>query len=543
MAAIADPASFRTARLRQDLARRFGLTGFWHWWLHELASLVPARARAAFQRRRARPVLAFDGARAVLWTHVQTAGGTRMAPVAEIPLMGEQDAVSAGGRRALAPLAHTGSGVAPEIVVALPPRAVLRKTLVLPAAIEDSLHQALSYDLDRHTPFRADELYFDAAIVDRDPMRNTLQVELAAARRAVVDPLLRHAENFGARVVALSVDPPEAAQSSRLDLLPQEGRNGDSAFARWYVAIPALLLVAGIAAALVLPLWQKRSEAIALNEQSDEARARATVSDGLRTQLERRVGDFNFALERKYAFPATVQVLEDVTRILPDDTWLTQLELRSVRGKEGQRELTLRGESANAGRLVSLLEESRLFAQTAPRSPTTKIQPGPGEIFDVGAQLKPLPAPEKAPLDMTARPAAPPAPQRPAAATSQATVPAAPAPETPAAPAPETPAAPAPSAPGAMPQPGAAPAAIPPAGAPVGPTGATRSSTPPPSAAGGGAAAAAAARAAGPRRIAPGRPPAQTAPVTSPPPPADEAAPLEPPAAEGEPADSSEQQE
>ena len=51
MAAIADPASFRTARLRQDLARRFGLTGFWHWWLHELSSLVPGRVRAAFEIR------------------------------------------------------------------------------------------------------------------------------------------------------------------------------------------------------------------------------------------------------------------------------------------------------------------------------------------------------------------------------------------------------------------------------------------------------------------------------------------------------------
>ncbi|HKU87299.1 MAG TPA: hypothetical protein VJV77_13275, partial [Casimicrobiaceae bacterium] len=85
MAAIADPASFRTARLRQDLARRFGLTGFWHWWKHELASLVPSRLRGAFDRR-ARPVLAFDSARAVLWAPVQTAGRVRMSPLAEIPL-------------------------------------------------------------------------------------------------------------------------------------------------------------------------------------------------------------------------------------------------------------------------------------------------------------------------------------------------------------------------------------------------------------------------------------------------------------------------
>ena len=131
------------------------------------------------------------------------------------------------------------------------------------------------------------------------------------------------------------------------------------------------------------------------------------VSDALRTELERQIGEYNFALERKYAFPGTVQVLDDITHMLPDDTWITQFELHSVRGQGGQRELTLRGESANAGRLVSLLEDSKLFTQAAPRSPTTKIQPGPGEIFDVGAQLKPTPPPQAAPLDLTAPPPPP----------------------------------------------------------------------------------------------------------------------------------------
>jgi hypothetical protein len=80
-----------------------------------------------------------------------------------------------------------------------------------------------------------------------------------------------------------------------------------------------------------------------------------------------------------------------------------------------QRELLFRGESANAGRLVTLLEDSRLFTQAAPRSPTTKIQPGPGEIFDLGAQMKPLPSP--APIALAALDKPPPvaAPRAPAA--------------------------------------------------------------------------------------------------------------------------------
>ena len=82
------------------------------------------------------------------------------------------------------------------------------------------------------------------------------------------------------------------------DLLPVD-RPSAASRSRWQVAIPASLVIAAILAALVLPVWQKREEAIALHQQSDQARQRAGVSDALRTELERRVGEYNFALERK----------------------------------------------------------------------------------------------------------------------------------------------------------------------------------------------------------------------------------------------------
>ena len=189
-------ATFKSAAYRRDVARRLGLTGFGHWWRRELAVAMPARLRSALERRRMRPVLAFDGNTATLWRPMQTNGRVAMAEAAHIPLDGDPQSVAAGGRAALAP------------------RASLRKTLTLPAALEDNLHQALAYDLDRHTPFKADELYFDAAVVDRDTARNTLRVDLVAARRALVDPIVRQAESFGARVAAVIVERPAAAAAA-----------------------------------------------------------------------------------------------------------------------------------------------------------------------------------------------------------------------------------------------------------------------------------------------------------------------------------------
>jgi hypothetical protein len=237
----------------------------------------------------------------------------------------------------------------------------------------------------------------------------------------------------------------------------------------------------------VVPLWQKRAYAIALARATDEARGQAAVSESLRAELDKLTADYNFVLERKYQFPPDLEVLHEVTKLLPDDTWLLQMEVKSSpRAKEPQRELLLRGESANAGRLISAFEESKAFMQAAPRSPITKIQPGPGEIFDLAAQVRPVTLPVPQPLapagtDVAAQAAAPAeAPPAPATATPAAGAPAG----APAAPATATPASGAPIS--GAPKSGQPTAATPgpaPAAAPASPRGVAPAPMPPPAAA------------------------------------------------------------
>lgn len=386
------------ARLR-DLVRRLGLPAFWAWWTREIGAIVPAAPRAALARRRMRPVFVFEGDHATLWRPGMEEGRAAMSPAATIPLTGDAAAVAAAGRAALASLAegaYAGAAATQQVVVSLPVHEYLRKRIVLPSAVEENFRQALAYDLDRHTPFKSDELYFDAAIVDRHPGRGTITVDLATVRRTIVDLAMRHAAAWGAEVAAVVPEPPANAANSRLNLLPADARSSRRAWRRWQFWVPVGVLAAMVVAAVAIPLWQKRDYVIQLSALADQARARAAVSETLRTELNTRVADYNYALERKYAYPGALQVVDTMSKLMPDDTWLTQFELKSVaKGHDTQREFLIRGETANAGRLVQLFEEAQLFAQPGQRGPTTKIQPGPGEIFDLGAQLKPqaLPVP------------------------------------------------------------------------------------------------------------------------------------------------------
>lgn len=400
-----------------SVAQRSGLRTFWRWWVGELAQLMPAGARTALRRRRLRPIIGIERDGTVVWVPRVANGALAFNEVARIPLEGDPAELARTGHLAIDALPRAiygGATAEPQVVIALPASQVLRKTVTLPAAVEENLHQTLAYDLDRHTPFKADEVYFDAVIVGRDSARKEIRVDLAAALKTYVDQARRRVESWGATVVAVTPESPTGAAAlaaTKLNLLPPAERPDTSPWRRWQIWVPAALIAMVAVVVIALPIWQKRGYAIALSQLVDQAKVQADASSALRDELERLTGDYNFALQRKYTFPAALQVVEDVTKLLPDDTWLTQFEMKTTaRGKDAHREIVLRGESANAGRLVSLLEDSKVFEQAAPRSPTTKIQPGPGEIFDLGAQLKTLPLPQSTQLAEAApRPVAVPA--------------------------------------------------------------------------------------------------------------------------------------
>ncbi|MEI6126546.1 MAG: PilN domain-containing protein [Pseudomonadota bacterium] len=74
-----------------------------------------------------------------------------------------------------------------NLFIALPRDAVLVKFLHLPAAVEENLRATLGYELDKHTPFSFDEVYFDYHILKQIPESNLLYVMLITVKKEVVD--------------------------------------------------------------------------------------------------------------------------------------------------------------------------------------------------------------------------------------------------------------------------------------------------------------------------------------------------------------------
>lgn len=362
----------------RHLVQRLGLGNFFDWWLGELSTLfrrmLAGASKPALERWM--PVK-ISGSLVTFYSAVHgKATEAGRLDMASLDATGQRQAFQAELHR-INPQKH-------DIALYLPQEQVLCKRLFFPLATEENLRQVIAFDMDRHTPFNAGQVYFDYRLVQRGKQ---LEIALAVAPRDAIDEPLRQLAAWGTQASAVLVDG-DTADEKPWNLLPDDLQkmSRDTRMPRLNTALAAGIVVL-LCIALVLPVWQKRETALALQPLQDKARKQAEDAENLRRQLDALLAEYNYLLDKKRGAPPVVAVLEDVTRILPDDTWVHQF---GVNGKE----MIIQGETASSSKLAGLFEQAKTLHDASFRSPLTQGQGANSERFQLAAETRPLPLAE-----------------------------------------------------------------------------------------------------------------------------------------------------
>ena len=261
----------------------------------------------------------------------------------------------------------------------LPESLVLRKTLTLPLAAEANLRQALAFEMDRHTPFRAEDVHFDYRILQRDKERGQLQIELVVAPAEAMD---EQVEVVGLRGLAPSaVDVALDGLPAGLNLLPLERRHRVRNRRSRMNLLLGVVTVLLLALVMAQSLWLRQGQIEALETAIDEVRVEARRVQSIKAQIEDASEAAGFMMERRAETPPTVIVMAEVTRILPDDTYLDRLRV-------WDGNVQMQGKSDNAQRLIELVNTSSLFDGAGFRGSTRLDGSTQKEIFDVSARIE-----------------------------------------------------------------------------------------------------------------------------------------------------------
>ena len=261
------------------------------------------------------------------------------------------------------------------LVLLLPPDWILKRRIALPAAAAENLRQVLEYELDRVTPFSASQVYLDYRVDRGADDAGMLAIDLVVVPRQKVDDWLALLNASG-----ISVDRVTAEGFwDDMNLLPPDQRPRLHVRRVLWRSLPTVLVVVLVFASLAFPLWQKRKIAIELQAREAALRNRANQVVTLRQQLESKTAELQKVHDQWRSAPPVLDVLLLLTNLLPDHTYLQQLNIKGS-------ELTIRGLSEQASSLIALLEESPAFGKPHFLSPVTQ-QRGK-ELFHLSATIK-----------------------------------------------------------------------------------------------------------------------------------------------------------
>lgn len=353
---------------------------FFRWWGRELTGMLPRSLRSALKPHLDTLRLQVTASEIVV-SHARNGHrkvlGTVARPVGTSGVTSDHAPQEFGEHVALSAAIQGVRAKNTRVVIDLAPKLALSKVVEFPRAVAENLGQVLSFEMERQTPFRADEVYFDYRMLEQQSNAQHIKVGLDVVPRGIVDEALSLLKGWQIEQSVNDVDSQMQEDGVALVFVPA-GRK-----IRKTTLVNSTLLAANavlLGAVVLVPMVQQREYLNDLRKELQEAKAAAETVVDMQNRVERFDAESRFVVQRKRQSPAMVALLNELTELLPDDTWLYRLEI-----KDGK--VHLQGVSEAASSLIARIEESRLFHKARFSSPVTQDGSTGNERFHLTADI------------------------------------------------------------------------------------------------------------------------------------------------------------
>lgn len=258
------------------------------------------------------------------------------------------------------------------------------KTMELPARAAEFLSGVVRSQIDRLTPWSADQAAFGLSS-PADIGAGRIGVTVAATAKEMLEPYVQTFTGLGASAVKISTRPSDGAADAPAITVVDQNVGGllDVRLAR-RIAMAALVLVllvaaaANIASAMVVHGLQARQDELA----AQIAHIRAAALASRNAPRDPKIVAEQALVRRKNQTPSPVIALEILSRLLPDNTYLTELRIDSDK-------VRMTGITRDAPDLIRLIEQSHHFSKATFFAPITHNPSEPGDRFSIEARMEP----------------------------------------------------------------------------------------------------------------------------------------------------------
>lgn len=357
----------RLPRVDASAAHQLVRAGF-AWWRAELLACLPLVLRRQFEGgKELGSVIDVAPAQAVLGLP----GRGRSAPIS-FPLddATRRDELQAALRRQ----------PSRAVTIRLDASLLLQVGLDLPASAERTLRPIIQHQLSRIVPLDPKLVCFDAHI--RQRQGNALKVDLVVAKNATVEDALQLARSAGLlpkSVIQLQpADMPGKGMRTTFTLWRAgDDRMGGGNRARRVLEAATIVLALAAYGMHVHRLDQLRGS---LRSQVAAARQGAAAAQDMARKVG-EMGEISALLVGRRQAPSPLDILDELTRLVPTDGWVSQLSMH-------EHTVMVSGYARQATGLIATLEGSAMLGNPRFQAPITLGPDGKGERFDLAVDVK-----------------------------------------------------------------------------------------------------------------------------------------------------------
>jgi general secretion pathway protein L len=342
---------------------------FLRWWKRELSFLVPEKIKRLVNDMQGFVIVTPEGNQLVLsyWCNGQSEPLAKLdrneSGLAHYKILREKDERLTKAK----------------VILRLTSQYVVQKELSLPSAAKENLTQVVAYELDRYTPFKAEQVYFAVKTLDGVNEPGQVRVMLILTPREILDGLCEDIKALGLSLLFADYED-SANHLDQLDdsynLLPERLRQKTANVPRLIhtalITLTSLLLVAVIA----MPIWFQYKTVKALQIKTDALEKDAKKVKALQKDIDAVVDETRQLIDEKSATPEMIVMLNTLSSLIKDDTWLSYAQY-----SDGH--LQIQGESPAASTLIAVLEASPLFVNARFASPVTQDSISKLERFQI----------------------------------------------------------------------------------------------------------------------------------------------------------------
>ncbi len=336
------------------------LEGAWDWWIGQLSSLLPFSAKSN---------------RTASIVFVEICGDESLICKSKKGKVSVVERVRAEARRPRS-LALLKKAKGLDVVIPRDQAFVLTKEF--PVAAGANLKSVVGLQIDRLSPLKSDQIYFDVEVEPPKPRAEKVATQIGLVRKSDIDDAVKRIAAWGVSPKRIALAANDQVQQTSFNFLPrEEGEEGLTTF-QLNVLLVVLIIVASMFTwDVVTDRWQR--DISAWQNAVSQAKAEAQVAADIQSELDALETQRMNLIQKKIA-PSPLAVMTELSRVVPSTAWIQEMQME-------KHAIRIIGFAENASLLPAILEESPLFAKAQFKAPVRKQPHQKGERFDLSLTL------------------------------------------------------------------------------------------------------------------------------------------------------------